>query len=66
MQIKYKVRVFFVCQNGANIHSSVPTSLHYLATNLYTTVVDLIYFHRLIELALNLLEKFTVAWVLVQ
>ena len=32
-----------ISQTEANIHSLVPTSLQYLATNLYKSVVDLIY-----------------------
>ena len=36
-------------QNGANIHSSLPTSLQDPAINLYTSVVDFIYFRRLME-----------------
>ena len=38
----YEIRGLVGSQNGANIHMSVPTSLQYLATNLYTSVVDLI------------------------
>ena len=40
-------------QDGAKIHLSVPTSLYYLPTNLYTSVVDLIYVRRLVESALK-------------
>ena len=39
-------------QEGANIHWSVPTSLLYPPTNLYTSVDDFIYFRRLVESAL--------------
>ena len=35
-----------------NIPSSVPSSLQYLATNLYTSMLDFIHFHRLVESAL--------------
>ena len=40
-------------QNGAYTHLSVPKSLQYLTTNLYTLVVVFIYFHRLVEEALH-------------
>ena len=36
-------------QDGANIHSLVPTSLNHLRTNLYTSVVDFIYVRQLVE-----------------
>ena len=36
-------------QNGTTIHWSVPTSLQDPAINLYTSVVDFIYFRRLVE-----------------
>ena len=36
-------------KNGTNIHWSVPTSLQDPAINLYTSVVDFIYFRRLME-----------------
>ena len=45
---KYKIS-----QNSANIHSSMPISLWYLATNLYTSAVDFVKFHRLLEEALE-------------
>ena len=48
-----KIRSLVVSQNGSNIHSSVTTSLQYPATNLYTLVVDFIYFRLLVEPALN-------------
>ena len=41
-------------QDGANTHSSVPKSLQYLATNLYISVVDFIYFRRPVEEALKI------------
>ena len=50
---KYEILPFVVRQNGANTHSSVPTSLCYLAMNPYTSVVDFIYFRRLVEPALH-------------
>ena len=43
-------------QDGTNIHSSVPTSLYYLPTNLYTSVVDFLYVRRLVESALERIE----------
>ena len=43
----YEIRGLVGSQNGANIHSSVQTSLQDPAINLYTSVVDLIYFRRL-------------------
>ena len=49
----YEIRGLVDSQNGANIHSSVPTSLHYLATYLYTSVVDFIYVCHLVESALD-------------
>ena len=45
----YEIRGLVGSQNGANIHMSVPQSLQYLPTNLYTSVVDFIYFRRLVE-----------------
>ena len=36
-------------QNSANIHSSVPISLWDPSINPYTSVVDFIHFHRLVE-----------------
>ena len=62
---KYKIRPLVVRQNGANIHWSVPTSLHYLPTNLYTSVVDLIYVRRPMESPLqsvNNTSENTVQW----
>ena len=44
-----KIRGLVGSQNGTNIHMSVPTSLQYLPTNLYTLVVVFIYFRRLVE-----------------
>ena len=38
-----------LCQDSANIPPSVPTSLQYLAINLYTLVVDFIYVRRPVE-----------------
>ena len=49
MPTHYKIRGLVVSQNGSNIHSSVPTSLQYLTPNLYTSVIDLIYFRHLVE-----------------
>ena len=40
-------------QDGANIPSSVPTSLQDPAINLYKSVVDFIHFRRLVEWALK-------------
>ena len=48
----YEIKGLVVSHNGTNIHLLVPTSLNYPATNLYTSVVDLIYFRRSMELAL--------------
>ena len=50
---KYKIRPLVVRQNGSNIHWSVPTSLDYLPTYLYTSVADFIHVRRLVESALN-------------
>ena len=50
---KYKTRGFVICQNGANIHSSVPTSLQYPAKNLDTSVVILFIFVVLWNRPLN-------------
>ena len=44
-----KIKGLICSQNGANIHSSVPTSLQYPTINLYTSVVDFIYFRPLVE-----------------
>ena len=51
LQTNDKIRGLVGSQNGANIHSSVPTSLQ--AINLYTSVVDFIHFRRLVESALK-------------
>ena len=40
-------------QDSANIHSSVPISVQVPPINLYTSVVDFIYFRRPVEEALN-------------
>ena len=53
MPTKYRIRPLVVCQNGPNINTSVPKSLQYPATNLFTSVVDFIYFRRLVEEALQ-------------
>ena len=45
----FEIRGLVGSQNGTNIHMSVPKSLQYLPTNLYTSVVDFIYFRRLVE-----------------
>ena len=45
----HKIRGLVGSQNGANIHSSMPTSLQDPAINLHTSVVDFIYFRRLVE-----------------
>ena len=50
---KYEIRRLVVRQKGVNIHSSVPTSLQYPATNPYTSVVDFMYFRRRVEPALD-------------
>ena len=47
------IRPFVIRQNGTNINLSVPARLHYLPTNLYTSVVDFIHFHCLVEEALE-------------
>ena len=44
-----KIKGLIRSQNGANIHTLVPTYLQDPAINLYTSVVDLIYFCRLVE-----------------
>ena len=49
----YEIRGLVISQNGANIHPSVPTSLQDPAINLYTSVVDFIHFHRLMEQILH-------------
>ena len=49
---KYEIKCLVVRQNGTNIHWSVPTSLPDPMINLYTSVVDLINFHHLVELGL--------------
>ena len=43
-----------VCQKDANLHSSVPTSLYYLVTNLYKSVADFTIFRWLVEWALDI------------
>ena len=48
----HKIRGLIGSQDGANIPSSVPTSLQDPAINLYKSVVDFIYFRRLVEWAL--------------
>ena len=45
----HKIKGLVGSQNGANIHLSVPTSLEDPGINLYTSVVDFIYFRRLME-----------------
>ena len=52
LQTYYEIRGLVSSHNGANMHSSVPTILYHLLTNIYTTVVDLIYVYRLMEPAL--------------
>ena len=49
---KCKIRGLVICQDDAMFHSLVPTSLYYLPSNLYTSVVDFIYVCRLVESAL--------------
>ena len=49
-----KIKGLIGSQNGANIHSSVLTSLQYPTIKLYTSVVDFIHFRRLVESALKL------------
>ena len=48
-----KIKGLIGSQDGANIPSSVPTSLHDPAINLYKSAVDFIYFRRLVEWALK-------------
>ena len=48
----HKIRGLVGSQNGTNIHSSVPISLQDPVINLYTLVVDFIYFHRPVEEAI--------------
>ena len=52
----YEIRGLVGSQNGANIHSLVPTSLQDTAINLYMSVVDFIYFCRLVESPLQVLS----------
>ena len=52
----YGIRGLVGSQNGANIHLSVPTSLQDPAINLYMSVVDFIYFCRLVESPLQVLS----------
>ena len=49
----HKIRGLVSSQNCANIRTSMPISLQDLAINLYTSVVDFIYFRRPVEEALN-------------
>ena len=48
-----KIKGLIGRQNGANIHSSVPTSLQYPTIKLYTSVLDFFHFRRLVESALQ-------------
>ena len=48
----YEIKGLVGSQDGTYFHWSVPTSLNYLLTNLYTSVVDFIYVRRLVESAL--------------
>ena len=48
----HEIRGVVGSQRGAYYHWSVSTSLQYLPTNLDTSVVDLLYFHRPVEEAL--------------
>ena len=50
----HEIRSFKIVgsQDGTYFHWSVPTSLYYLPTNLYTSVVDFINVRRLVESAL--------------
>ena len=59
----HKIRGLVSSQNGANIHWSVPTSLQDPAINLYTSVVDFIYFRRLVESPLDPKFIFSVTMV---
>ena len=52
LQTYYKMRGLVGSQDGTYFHWSVPTSLFYLPTNLYTMVVDFINVRRLVESAL--------------
>ena len=49
----HKIRASVGSQDGAYFHWSVPTSLCYLPTNLYTSVVDFIYVRPPVESALH-------------
>ena len=49
----HKIRGLVGSQNAASIHWLVPTSLRDPGINLYTSVVDFIYFRRLVESALK-------------
>ena len=51
-------QMFVGRQKDANVYLSMPTSRHYLATNLYTSVVDFIHFRRLVESLLDSLGRF--------
>ena len=51
----FKIRGLDGSQKGANIHMSVPISLQYPPTNLYTSVVHFILFRRLVEYLLQIL-----------
>ena len=53
LQTNYEIRGLVVSKKGANIHSSVPTSLQDPAINLYTSVVVFLVFCRLVEPGLN-------------
>ena len=46
------IRGLVVSQNGANIHTTMPISLFYLQTNLYTSVANYILFCSLVKWAL--------------
>ena len=48
----HKIRALVGSQDGAYFHWSVPSSLCYLPTNLYTSVVDFIYVRPPVESAL--------------
>ena len=50
-----KIKGLIGSQDGANIPSSLPTSLRDPAINLYKSVVDFIHVRRLVEWTLNML-----------
>ena len=57
LPINYKIKGLVGSQNSTNIHRSVPIRLQDPAINLYTSVVDFIHVHRLVESAFKLEEQ---------